>query len=393
VGLELAQRLVVDEALPRRVVEAALLHHAKERLPFVLSLLELYPHHAAALERELALMSGEAVDDVSADPHLMARLPLGLCSRLLGFPIGVTSSTGVVDVLVVDPLDQHTLGEFGYHLAAPVRLVRGRHEHVLREVAALEGELGPRTARQDHRRMNEPAALSAPPIPLTRVAGAESELHPGTTRGVAPPFAVGQVGAVRRTPAPEAPEAEQDEDEDDQIVPPEVVADAETPPPSSRISLFAATSDELQSSLSDLAVAETPDDVVDALVVGLGRLAKEVWVFSVRSGRFKSRARTDLLNRPRHDTSIELPSGTHALSQALELGQYLGPMPDEGSELGFLGEHYDELCVSRVDVMEHPTLVLVAGGFLSAYDVSLRSDHLARAASDALARIVLAKKH
>jgi hypothetical protein len=389
VGLELAQRLVADEALPRRVVEAALLHHAKERLPFVLSLLELYPHHAAALERELALTSGEAVDDVSADPHLMARLPLGLCSRLLGFPIGVTSSTGVVDVLVVDPLDQHALGEFGYHLAAPVRLVRGRHEHVLREVAALEGEFGPRTARQDHLRMNEPAALSAPPIPLTRVTDAESELHPGTTRGVAPPFAVGQVGAVRHTPAQEAPEAAPDQE--DPIVLPEAV-DVETPAPSSRISLFAPSSDELQSALSDLAVAETPDDVVDALVVGLGRLAKEVWVFSVRSGRFKSRARTDLLNRSRHDTSIELPAGTHALSQALELGQYLGPMPDEGTELAFLGERYDELCVSRVDVLDHPTLVLVAGGFLSAYDVSLRSDHLARAASDALARIVLAKK-
>jgi hypothetical protein len=48
--------------------------------------------------------------------------------------------------------------------------------------------------------------------------------------------------------------------------------------------------------------------------------------------------------------------------------------------------------VTRIDVMERPALVLLAAGFLSAYDVSLRSDHLARAASDALTRIVLAKK-
>jgi hypothetical protein len=383
-ALELAQRLVADEALPRRVVETALLHHAKERLPFVLSLLELYPHLASALERELSLFAGEVVDDVSADPHLMARLPLGLSSRLLGFPIGVTSSSGVVDVLVVDPLDQHAHSEFSYHLGAPVRLVRGRYEHVLKEVAAMEGEFGPRTAPQDQLHMNDPAAVSAPPFPLTRVASAESELNPGTYRGVAPPFAVGQVGAMRHTPAPLI------DANDFETLPP--VAEVEAPPPGSAVSRFASTSDELQSALSELAVAEEPDDVVDALVMGLGRIVKEVVVFSTRSGGFKSRARTDLLHRPRLDTSVELGPGAHTLSQSLEFGQYLGTLDEDAPELAFLAEHYDEVCVTRIDVMERPTLVLFAGGFLSAYDVSLRSDHLARAASDALARIVIAKK-
>lgn len=386
-GLELAQRLVADEALPRRVVEAALLHHAKERLPFVLALLELYPQHGPALERELSLSSGGVVDDVSADPHLMSRLPLGLCSRLLGFPIGVTGSSGVVDVLVIDPLDQHASSEFAFHLGAPVRLVRGRQEHVTRELAALEGELGPRTAPQDLRRMNEPVAASAPPIPLTRVAGVESELHPGTYRGVAPPFAVAQIG-LSRTPVPPPGNAEPDPE-------PQSLGtadDADAAAPSARVSLFAPASDELQTALSDLAVAESPEDVVDALVVGLGRMAREVWVFSTRASRFRSRARTDVGGRARPDGSVELGPGAHALAQSLELGQYLGPIAADGPELGFLSEHYDEVCVTRVDVMEHPALVLVAGGFLSAYDVSLRSDHLARAASDALARIVIAKK-
>jgi hypothetical protein len=180
-------------------------------------------------------------------------------------------------------------------------------------------------------------------------------------------------------------------DEDD-IVAASVASETAAVPSSLRAGPFAPASDELQAALSDLAVAESPDDVVDALVVGLGRIAREVWVFSTRSGCFKSRARTDLLNRPRHDTSVELAPGGHTLSQALELGQYLGPVADDGPELGFLAERYDEVCVTRIDVMDHATLVLFAGGFLSAYDVSLRSDHLARAASDALSRIVLAKK-
>jgi hypothetical protein len=110
------------------------------------------------------------------------------------------------------------------------------------------------------------------------------------------------------------------------------------------VSLFAPTSDELQTALSELAVADSPDDVVDALVLGLGRIAREVWVFSTRAGQFKSRARTDVLNRSRHDPSVELAAGAHALSQALELGQYLGPVAADGPELRFLGEHYDEVC-------------------------------------------------
>jgi hypothetical protein len=132
-SLELAQRLVLDEALPRRVVEAALLHHAKERLPFVATLLELYPQHVTLVERALDLSSGPAADDLAPDLHLMARLPLGLCSQLCGFPIGITSSSGVVDVLVVDPLDQHAQQEFGFHLGTGVRLIRGRVAHVAHE--------------------------------------------------------------------------------------------------------------------------------------------------------------------------------------------------------------------------------------------------------------------
>lgn len=239
--------------------------------------------------------------------------------------------------------------------------------------------------------MNEPATISAPPIPLTRVAGAESELHPGTYRGVAPPFAVGQLGQLRPTPPPEALTGEEPPPRGS--VPPSIAPEAEAEAEAnSRVSLFAPSSDELQTALSDLAVAENPDDVVDALVVGLGRIAKEVLVFATRAGSFRSRARSDLGGRARKETSIELGPGEHTLSQSLEFGQYLGPIGEDGPELAFLSEPYDEVCVTRVDVSDRPTLVLLAGGFLSAYDVSLRSDHLARAAADALMRIVMAKK-
>lgn len=383
-ALELAQRLVSDEALPRRVVEAALLHHAKERMPFLASLLELYPHYTDAVSNALDLTSGPAADDLSPDPHLMARLPPGLCSVLYGFPIGITSSSGVVDVLVADPLDEHVESEFRFHLGTRVRLVRGRLEHVSRELRALEGEHGPRTARQALHRMNEPAAHSAPPIPLTRLLDGSQEGQPGTYRGVAPPAAVEMVGARPR----------QDVEPDSG---PEHAAEAlfepdEQTPQSQRISLFAPASDDLQEALSELAVAESADNVVDALIIGLRRICKEVLVFSVRGDRFKSRGRTDMLSQPRRDASLEVGPGDSTLARAIQMGQYLGPLSERTPELSFLAQAYEEVCVTRVDVMERPALVFLAGGFLSAYDVSLRSDHLARASSDALTRIVLSKK-
>jgi hypothetical protein len=384
--LLLAQRLVSDEALPRRVVEAALLHHAKERLPFVASLIELYPHHAAAVTNALDLASGPPADDLSPDAHLMARLPIGLCSQLFGFPIGITSSSGVVDVLVVDPLDEHIEAEFRFHLSTSVRLVRGRLDHVSRELLALEGEHGPRTARQDLLRMNEPIAHSNPPIPLTRLVGDGQEGQPGTHRGVAPPAAVDQVG-VRPSPQRAEPDDGNPSEADATLF-----DTGEAVPQNNRMSLFAPSSDDLQEALSELAVAEDPDNVVDALIVGLRRISKEIVVFSVRGDRFRSRGRSDSLSQPRRDASIEIGPGNTALARAVETGQYLGPLVEKSAELAFLEQDYEEVCVTRVDVMERPLLVIFAAGFLSAYDVSLRSDHLARAASDALMRIVLAKK-
>jgi hypothetical protein len=230
--------------------------------------------------------------------------------------------------------------------------------------------------------MNEPVVHSNRPIPLTRLA-ADGE-QPGTHRGVAPPAAVDRVGARRSPPPPEpgdeVPAA---------VGGPESVEEA---PASRRPSLLAPSSDDLQQALSELAVADDPEVIVDALIVGLRRISQEVFVFSVRGGRFRSRGRMDLAGEPRRDASIEAGPEARALARSLELGQYLGPIEEGSTEPSFLGKPYDEVCTTRIDVMDRPTLVLLTAGFQSAYDVSLRSDHLARAASDALTRIVLAKK-
>jgi hypothetical protein len=179
-ALELAQRLIDSEAVPRRAVEAALLRHAKEQISFVRALLDLYPQYAGELRRELSQAPTPLVADVAPDPHLVAKLPHGLCTRMLGFPIGITSSSAVVDILIADPWNAHAAAEFAYHLGTRVRLVPGHISHLRDQLASLEG-LGPTTARQDQLRMNDAAsdgALSAPPIPLTRLASDSAEHQP-----------------------------------------------------------------------------------------------------------------------------------------------------------------------------------------------------------------------
>lgn len=389
-ALDLAQRLLGSEALPQRAVEGALLRHCKEGIPFVKALLELYPQFAGVVAQELDQAVGPVADDIAPEQHLLSRLPDGTCGFFLGFPIGVTGSTGVVDVLTVDPLDSHAASELAHHLGAPVRLVRGRMEFILREIAAVDGPAAPNTAPQDQSHMNDALGsevASGAPIPLTRLApgAVQSQVQPGTARGVAPQAAIQRVGSRSTLPPiavrvsaetqthvekEEAPASEGDE----------------------KVSLLAPSSDELQLALSDLAVAEDPDAVVHALVSGLSRIADEVFVFTIRGGTFACRARKDDKGRAAGCANLRIDGGADALARCIELGQYLGPLDGEAAETRFLAAAYDEVCSTRIDVSERPTLVLFAAGFKSAYDVSLRSDHLARAASDALARIVLAKK-
>ena len=123
--IDLAQRLIYADAVVRHDVEAALLRYARHGVPFLTALLELRPQLQAALDSELARISGGEVHEADPDPDLVARLPDGLCSQFLGYPVAVFGPTRTVDVLIADPLDAHAAGEFSFHLQAPVRLIRG----------------------------------------------------------------------------------------------------------------------------------------------------------------------------------------------------------------------------------------------------------------------------
>ncbi|MEN9579618.1 MAG: hypothetical protein RJA70_2627, partial [Pseudomonadota bacterium] len=476
-AIDLSHRLVHSGAVPRRDVEAALLRHAKHGVPFLKALLELRPQLGQTIEQEIERISGPAVVEIPPNADLVARLPEGLCARLLGYPIGFTPSTGVVDLLLADPLDRHALQEFGFHLRTQVRGLRGKLSFVTLQLTRLGGDPEPHTARQDGRHMNDkPAPLEEAegdwikPIPLVRLKPASGSVSPGTRPGIAPevtrvrapsespktkpgvaPAAIPALiagsptppygttlperGAVRpseallgvdaRTPRIPDPVPPEEPRTSPGVAPPSgrgglhgpprVVVDARRPrvfshdgdvgeasgrsrPPSPVFEAAAANESTLfgnqhafQTALSELAISDSPDAVVDALVLGLGSVCREVIVLAPKGDRFRSRARADGEGNPERFTGIETSGkAPGAISEAVESGQYLGEPSHEDRAL--FVRRPPEVCATRITVSGRVALVLCAAGFVSSFEVTRRSDQLCRAAADALSRILLARK-
>jgi hypothetical protein len=123
----------------------------------------------------------------------------------------------------------------------------------------------------------------------------------------------------------------------------------------------------------------------------MASLSEETLVFAVRGDALVSRVRLNYAGQPESFLDLAVPREADcAMVMALELGQYLGP-PRSRDALTFVGQPA-EVCATRVDVRGRPLLVFASAGFRDAFEVSKCADHLARAAADALGRIVLARK-
>jgi hypothetical protein len=161
---------------------------------------------------------------------------------------------------------------------------------------------------------------------------------------------------------------------------------------SEELTVVAMDEQFFQTALSELTVAREPDDVVDALVLGMSPLCREVAVVSVKGDHFKPRARADAEGNAEHFTAPDLHASTSPwLTRARDEGQYLGPAePEEPSLFRWSAREVSATCIT---VAGRSALLLCTSGFINAFEVTRRSDHLARAASDALSRILRSRKH
>ncbi|MFO0739160.1 MAG: hypothetical protein U0270_24900 [Labilithrix sp.] len=151
---ELTKALLLEEVISSRALADALFTSVNGRLPLVQSLVETGATASDVLARYLARGEAPFLRQVVPVAELVARLPPGLCARLFAIPVRLDNITGTIDVVVADATDLHPANEVGFHLGAPVRLVRatpGAIEEALRKMRNEEIRHSPPAESDDER--------------------------------------------------------------------------------------------------------------------------------------------------------------------------------------------------------------------------------------------------
>lgn len=121
---ELTRALLLEEVASEERIAEALFASVAGGMPLVQALTEAGAVTGEVLDRYLARSDAPLLRHVVPVADLVARLPPGLCARLLAIPVRHDAITGTVDVVVADCTDPHPGREISFHLDAPVRLVR-----------------------------------------------------------------------------------------------------------------------------------------------------------------------------------------------------------------------------------------------------------------------------
>lgn len=180
VSIDLGRRLIAAGLVPPEEVEAALFLSVARGVPFTRALIDRGAITERGLEDELERVGGLGLRQVAGAAELVARLPRALCRRLAALPTRLDPVSGAVDVAAADALDPHVAAEFGFHLGAPIRVLRAPIAAIEEAIRRLELDepTAPHPPRQRRatppfphgapQSSNPPPALDETPIPLVR---------------------------------------------------------------------------------------------------------------------------------------------------------------------------------------------------------------------------------
>jgi hypothetical protein len=392
VTVELARRLI-ESGVPLADIEAALLVVVVQGVTLSEALSERDPGLLSRVDQELQRSELPSVLTVRASPDLYARLPEGMCRRLLAVPVHVDPRTGRVDVAAAEPLDPHLAQEFGFHLEQPIRILQASRE----AVAAALDRLQQRTKVSALPPGRADGALgSDAPIPLIRVEPA--------ARSDAP------IPLVRRSMVPRMPSAVPAA----RSMPPAALAEAESvgsswrsrPPPIDLVARVNADDRVERESLPPPSIvarsarealeeANSPEAVLLALRDGLAPACSIV--FAVKNASFDGRIASAAIERRRPAKEISLLSHQPSvLETAVKSGFYLGPIPNTPNHRELRDalppDSVHEVYVTVVTVSDRPSLVWLTAGFEQSLDLTRRADEIALVAGRALARILRDRK-
>jgi type II secretion system (T2SS) protein E len=372
-------------------VEAALFDAVSRGIPLTQTVNELYPELVELLERALDRGDFPAIHTVRPLPDLVRTLPPGMCERLLSLPVHRDTRSDRVDVASVDVLDGHVANEFAFHLGVPVRVLRAPFQEMVAALQKLHdsGIFLPGLSKivAESRPSLAPDALGAAP------GGAEPRSQPSLPslkRSSAPnsPW-VADVPSLSRI---EAPAFDGDETLN------EPVLSLSRPKPFAPVELEAAGPPwtlEFEAAVEGLDAADTPERVVSRLCEGLDPV--RALVFAVRSASFDVRGGSPALGSPAELRTISVPAGDGTLlDAATRVGFHLGPFAQLSGLTSLEGKWSARAgsdCYARaVNVSERPSLIVLMAGFSESTEATRRADVLARAAGNALERIVRLRK-
>ncbi len=199
VSIDLGRRLIAAGVVPPEEVEAALFLSCVRGVPFARVLLDRGAVSARGLEEELERVGGLGLRQVVGSADLVARLPRAMCRRFAALPVRVDNVTGTVDVAAADPLDAHIPAEFGFHLGAPIRVLRApiaAIEEAIRRLELDDQTPGPGRSRRvtppfphgaPQSSVPPPEVEEAPILLVRRLAGAPSTPDTELLRPAFPP--------------------------------------------------------------------------------------------------------------------------------------------------------------------------------------------------------------
>jgi hypothetical protein len=396
VTVELARRLI-ESGVPLADIEAALLLVVERGLSLPEALAEREPGLLSRVEQELARSELPSVLTVRASPELFARLPVGMCRRLLAVPVHVDPRTGRVDVAAVEPLDPHIGQEFAYHLDQPIRVLHASFDAVRAALDRLQR--GAKVSVLPPQASGDGALGSDAPIPLVKLdRGVRSDAPiPLVRRSMLPVRAPSALPPPRSVPPRAVPEGEGVALSWRSKPPPvDLVAGAAQLEQAVRApSAPPVAAPQTPTARERLEQATLPETILEVLRDCLAPAASIV--FAVKNASFDGRVASRAIEERAQVKQISMLSHQPSvLETAIRSGFYLGPVPNTPNHRELRDalppDAVNEVYVTVITVSDRPSLVWLLAGFEQSLDLTRRADEIALVAGRVLARILRERK-
>lgn len=387
-SIDLAQKLIASGVVQKDELVRALGAHVGKRAHLLRALVDSGALSHRLLEDELGRLDIPVIRSVVPVLRLCDSVPRGLLRSLLAVPVRLDPRTGTVDVAAANPLDAHVATELGYHLSAPIRIVRAPLAAIEEALSQLE---------------TEGSRASAPPPPPPENSRPSRKTPPYLTRPIAdqlPSPAIPQIRRhnsdmpiplVRRTSSPSMPSAPPVDDEAP------ILLRAVTRPPPTRPGPFTRGAPrgpfpDAGPLLAAIRQSLSRDDVLSLLVNGLAMVAGRVGVLAARKAEYRGVACNAAMCEQMVFRNVTLPvEGPSIVATAVATGMYLGPVPSTTPHAGLLravGELSSEVAVAPIRVEGHLALVTLLDELGDTMLATKRVEELGRATGEALARVL-----